>query len=234
MKKIVIILSIGLNLLSCRFGPRATSKGESIKEIMETQLIRDNYVIPDSLFSFFPNDSELYDDLNVMMIRTTNIGKSENHSYIAMNFSISSLLEIFQSDNNELLEPLTSKYKRQALFSTRSEKSNYFILDSERELLKMYDTLILKNEYLEHCKDPLIFRLSKRDELPSFLFDSTTVCGLPSGYEILVLKSGNEIVLPESHIYKWPLLPECIKHGYRSGVAFKENEPYIIYWVIAW
>jgi hypothetical protein len=66
------------------------------------------------------------------------------------------------------------------------------------------------------------------------MYDSTTTCGLPVDYNILTLKSGNEFVLPEKYLYDWAVLPQKIKHGYRCGVAFKEDEPYIFYWVVAW
>jgi len=50
----------------------------------------------------------------------------------------------------------------------------------------------------------------------------------------LVLKSGSNFILPQDRLYEWSVLPDNLKHGYRSGVAFKEDEPYIIYWVVAW
>ena len=63
---------------------------------------------------------------------------------------------------------------------------------------------------------------------------SKNLCGLKDGYIIKVLHSGNEFVLPEHRKFEWDILPTDMHHGYLSGIAHKENEPYIIYWVIAW
>jgi len=99
--------------------------------------------------------------------------------------------------------------------------------------LKAYDSLQLQ-DYYTRLKDKVILSFKESFNDMPFLYDSTTISGLPVGYEILVLKSGNKFVLPEDYLYEWSILPENLKHGYRSGVAFKEGEPYIIYWLVAW
>ena len=58
--------------------------------------------------------------------------------------------------------------------------------------------------------------------------------GFPMGYEVLLLKKGCNFVLPKDYLYDWSVLPDNLKHGYRSGIAFKEEDSYIIYWAIAW
>lgn len=52
--------------------------------------------------------------------------------------------------------------------------------------------------------------------------------------EIYVIKYGNENLLKNDYAYNWSILPERLKHGYTSGVAFNQIDPYIIYWVVVW
>ena len=65
-------------------------------------------------------------------------------------------------------------------------------------------------------------------------FDSTTLCGLSSDYEILILQRGERYVLPEKYKTEWHLMPDNIKHGHLSGVAYSDNNFYIVYWAVAW
>jgi hypothetical protein len=57
---------------------------------------------------------------------------------------------------------------------------------------------------------------------------------LPESYNILILKTNYKNVLDAKYTYTWDLLPERLKHGYTSGVAFNQIDPYIIYWVVVW
>ncbi|HOF16282.1 MAG TPA: hypothetical protein PLF32_09015 [Bacteroidales bacterium] len=143
------------------------------------------------------------------------------------------IIEAYQCENKEFLQQLQEEYSSKSLFVVKSEDKDYFVISSERELLKAYDSLQLQ-DYYTRLKDKVILSFKESFNDMPFLYDSTTISGLPVGYEILVLKSGNKFVLPEDHLYEWSILPENLKHGYRSGVAFKEGEPYIIYWLVAW
>ncbi len=229
MKKIGIILIIGLNVLSCTF----SQKSKDVFSVTEELLKRDNYVIPDSLFLFFPdnNKSIKYENLNIIKI-SENAEKTEI-PFKAIFFTGYEIIEAYQCENKEFLQQLQEEYSSKSLFVVKSEDKDYFVISSERELLKAYDSLQLQ-DYYTRLKDKVILSFKESFNDMPFLYDSTTISGLPVGYEILVLKSGNKFVLPEDHLYEWSILPENLKHGYRSGVAFKEGEPYIIYWLVAW
>ncbi len=229
MKKIGITLIIGLNVLSCTF----SQKSKDVFSVTEELLKRDNYVIPDSLFLFFPdnNKSIKYENLNIIKI-SENAEKTEI-PFKAIFFTGYEIIEAYQCENKEFLQQLQEEYSSKSLFVVKSEDKDYFVISSERELLKAYDSLQLQ-DYYTRLKDKVILSFKESFNDMPFLYDSTTISGLPVGYEILVLKSGNKFVLPEDHLYEWSILPENLKHGYRSGVAFKEGEPYIIYWLVAW
>lgn len=227
MKKIGIILIIGLNVLSCTF----SQKSKDVFSVTKEFLKRDNYVISDSLFFFFPDKSNKYVPLKIAII-FENVERTEIPLCLS-EFDPAKLVEAYQCENKEFLQQLQEEYSSKSLFVVKSEDKDYFVISSERELLKAYDSLQLQ-DYYTRLKDKVILSFKESFNDMPFLYDSTTISGLPVGYEILVLKSGNKFVLPEDHLYEWSILPENLKHGYRSGVAFKEGEPYIIYWLVAW
>ena len=229
MNKLAMILVLGMISSSCTFGQKSL-KNKDFDNIVEDLLERKNYAIPDSLFSFFPNKSVEYKYLAIEeIIENATNTKVSYEPYLFITYKI---VEVYQCENIELLQSLIQKYRQQSIFSVKSESSDYFSISSEIELLKKYDTLQLQ----ENLKVKNIVSLSFKDVFynNSVLYDSATICGLPTGYEILVLKSGSDFVLPPDYLYEWLILPENLRHGYRNGVTFKENELYIIYWVVAW
>lgn len=239
MKRRLILLILGVNVLSCTFSQKNTeitvSTNNPISSRMNELLKRDNYVIPDSLFSFFPDKTDMYEDFKVENI-FVNAEKSEVSLRLS-EFDPTILVEIYQGKNLKILQHLLNDYRFQAISSVKSQNKDYFVLGSERELLKRYDILQLKEQYAKLDDKPLIFNFRESCcdiDFPSRCCDTTTISGLPLGYEILILKSGSDIVLSQDHLYEWSVLPDHLKHGYRGGVAFKEGESYIIYWVIAW
>jgi hypothetical protein len=226
MKKAFVILVVVLSVSSCIFSQKDffSTVGEQLK--------RNNYVIPYSLFSFFPNKTSKYKDLKIVSIFEN--AKKTEPLFNLLEFSTIEIIETYQCDTKESLQELIKEYRSQSIFSVESESKEYFVLGSGWELSKKYDTIQLKEQYIKLEEIPLVFHFRESFEDMPFLYDTTTISGLPSGYEILVLKSGNEFVLPQDQLYEWSVLPDNLKHGYRSGVAFKKNEPYIIYWVMAW
>lgn len=231
MKKILIILIIGLNVSSCTFSQKPSDKKKDFSSMLEESLKRKNYVIPDSLFSFFPDKLDKYKYLKVIYIYN-NAEKTET-PFGAEEFTGYRITEAYQCENTESLQQLMKEYRSQAIFTIKSERKDYFVIGSERELFKEYDTLQLQKNYSK-AKERIVLSFKESFSDMPLLLDTTTISGLPLGYEILVLKSGNSFVLPEDHLYEWSILPEDLRHGYRSGVAFKEDEPYIVYWVVAW
>lgn len=161
-------------------------------------------------------------------------GEITNIPYDPIEFEVSYLSNIYKCNHLMSLNKLILEYKSLSLSSINTESENYFIIGSESDMLKLYDSIYLKNKYQKYKESILILSFHEIFKDFFMLYDSTTICGLPKGYEILVLKSGKDYVLPKKYKTEWSILPPEIKHGYCSGVAFKEGEPYIIYWAVAW
>lgn len=223
MKKLIYILIAIMSLNSCMSGQQKDDKKNQITE---------NYTIPDSLYSFFPDNS--YDCKKFKQtIVVTNAGKTEL-PYFAENFAVQFIAKVYLCNDKSYFTSIKDDFSNQSVNRFKSEDSSYFIISSQRHLINKYDTLNLKNEYLDYQVNSLVMSFYSIFSDEPMFYSSFTTCGLPEGYEILVLKSGNEYVLPEKYKYNWSVLPDKLKHGYSSGVAFKETEPYIIYWVVAW
>ena len=92
MKKTLILLMMSLSALSCTFSQK--DKGKDFFSIVEESLERNNYVIPDSLFSFFPDKSNKYRDLKILEI-FTNTEITEN-SFLSEEFKGYEIIELYQ------------------------------------------------------------------------------------------------------------------------------------------
>lgn len=229
MKKVLIILIVGLTLSSCIFTP----EGRKRKVFSDQLKRRKDYVIPDSLYSFFPNNVKDYNYKSMELGFTIENfwGKGGGRLWY---FSESSLVEVYICYDDKVKKQLIERLRQQSLGSINSEDRNYFIIRSENDLFNEYDTLQLDSLYRLSEEQPLIADFKTFLDFKDALYSAETICGLPTGYKILTLKSGNKKVLPKEYLYDWSILPDEIKHGYRCGVAFKEGEPYLIYWVVAW
>lgn len=220
-----------MNFVSCTSSQNIKENANPIEKAQNRD--RSGYVIPDSIFSFFPDFSSNFKGFE-LIVMTENALKSE-FPLILSEFDPVKIVETYQcnTENSQILE---NQYYKQALFTISSQDSNYFVIGSERELLKRYDSLRLKEKYFRNSKPAIIFYFNEvfNKKQHPFTGDTSTICGLPKDFEILVLKSGNEYVLPQDHFYDWSILPKGLRHGYRSGVAFKKRGTYIIYWVVAW
>ena len=225
--KIIIIFVIGISISSCTFSQK-TSDEKTNDNISN----KGKYVIPDSLFSFFPDKSSKYKGLKMIKF-FENAQQSEN-SLTLLEFDPTKIIKAYQCGNKEILQQLIEEYRSQSMFSIKTESNDYFVMGSAWELSKKYDTLELKEQFIKLNDVPLVFNFRESFYDIPLLYDATTISGLPVGYEMLILKSGNSIVLPQNQLSEWSVLPNNLKHGYRSGVAFKEDTPYIIYWIVAW
>jgi len=190
------------------------------------------YSIPDSLYSFFSDSLIKFDHANLLFYSTNAV--ITDIPYTPMEFEITYLTKIYKYTDTGDFSQFQKEYQSLSLKSIKSEGSDYFIIGSERDMVAKYDTAILKNKYNHFKETNLIINFYELFNRIEQFYDSNTICGLSKGYTILVLKSGNEYIMPEKYKTEWQILPDKIKHGYRSGVAFKGGKPYIIYWVVAW
>lgn len=218
--KLFIFVLLSFFLIGCN--------GQQHKKNIEEQ----KYTIPDSIYSFFPDGSNRFCKMKIESIATA--AEENNIPYFATEFAISFISKIYINSDIEDISKFQKEYKSLAKNIIKSESSDYFIIGSERELVTKYDTVTLKNKYQKFYGTELIINFHEILNRTEKFYDSTTTCGLPKGYIVLVLKSGNDYIMPEKYRTEWKILPENIRHGYRSGVAYKDDEPYIIYWVVSW
>ncbi len=194
------------------------------------QLPEESYIIPDTLYSFF---SEHLNNKSKPITYVTNAGDTDL-PYFAEEFAVTFIVKVYMCRNTSCFASIKRDFTDNKTHEFKSEEGGYFVIGSERDILNGYDTLSLKEQYMNHQNIPLVLNFHEIFKEKQDFYDKTTVCGLPKDYEILVIKSGNEYVLPEKYKYNWSVLPDKLKHGYSSGVAFNKTEPYIIYWVVAW
>lgn len=198
----------------------------------QTEQTSSKYIIPDSIYSFFPNSSQKDKniDLDIIVTNANDIAAP----YFSTEFAVTFLIEIYKyNDPNTLI-----KTQRELEFNSEqtmaSESKDYFIIGSERELISRYDSITLASNYSRVKDNDLILNFHETLNENNKFYAATTICGLPKGYTILLLKSGNKYVMPEKYKTQWSILPDNLKHGYRSGVAFKYGDPFMIFWVVTW
>ena len=218
--KIITLLTFLSLLVMCSSEQR---KKQNIKMIKN-----DKYIIPDSLYAFFPKkDSDCK-----LGIYITNAVEN-NLPYFFEEFSINYIIKVYSYNNNKLVTALKKDFLRTSINKFTAKDSTYFIIGSERNLLKEYDSLQIKNIYHNYQKNSLILNFGDFFKNKSKFYSQYTLCKLPESYDILILKMNYKNVLDAKYTYNWDLLPERLKHGYTSGVAFNQTDPYIIYWVVA-
>jgi hypothetical protein len=190
-------------------------------------------VIPDSLYSFFPKKDSFDLKLNLMSTNAQKDGRQgESDTFLDVHF-----IKNYICKHVTQFEFLVYDLLEEAIDSLSPTDDNYFIIKYESDILKMYDYKTLKEKYQESVNKYIL--PSFHEDIRNFFginYNLTTVCGLPDDYEILIMKSGRNYVLPDNSAWKfdWKLLPTRLKHGYTSGVAYRSYKDPIIYWCIAW
>jgi len=219
MKKYTIIFLI-LVLYACN--------GQNNGNFKKNDEFGIKYTIPDSIYSFFPTN------LSADWLSTNAKVNTSGIPLLPDKFIVNFIVKRYKFNDKDLYNSLIISHKEHSLYFTFSESDDYAIIEGERDLRKQIGDSLLKANYSNLLEKKLIMGFSVIfDREPEF-YSYKNKCGLPDGYEILVLKSGNKFILPEIEKIDWEVLPERLKHGYLSGIAFKESEPYIIYWVVAW
>ena len=194
--------------------------------------MRDFYLIPDSLYSFFPQNDTLFDDLRLESIIGTPKYSSGLDSLCM--FAIIYLAEYYSCNDSSRKQNLLEYYRNMAIRTFKAdENDNYFVIGDEYELIEKYDTSFLRKSYekISDCSFLLPYFSEFGTEI-QLLYDTANICSLPNTYEIFVIKAG--IYTAEDKKNEWRLLPAKIKHGYSSGVAIDRKSPIIIYWSLMW
>lgn len=186
-----------------------------------------NYVIPDSLYDFFPKESN-----KVKLYFIIENAQYTDIPFYNLEYGPVYILKGYEYLNKHKLNKTLEKLNKDALYKFISTDTNYFVIASERNIFSKFDTAYIIKEYLtDKLLIPGFFDIVYYAD---YLYDSITKCGLKPGYEIVVLKLGYEYVLPEKYKVDWDLLPDSKKHGYMSGIAYTKLNNEIIYWVMAW
>lgn len=203
----------------------------------DTQNLKiDSIAIPDSLYTFFPKNDSNSSLILKLYSEGTNARddqrQGENNTFLESYF-----IKMYSCENVALFDSLIHEYMQEAIDSIKPINDNYFIIKYEDDMFKMYSPKILQEKYHESINKYILpsFHSDMR-ELYGLNYDAMTICGLPEDYKILIMKSGRNYVLPENRIWKvdWEILPPELKHGYTSGVAYRNVSDKIIYWCIAW
>lgn len=196
-------------------------------------IMRKSYILPDSLYNFFPQKEPLYGDLIFNKIIGT--PKNDPSSSSLCMFSPSYMGELYTCSDSLKRDQLCRMYKKIAIREFTSSDDNYFIIGSEYELSKKYDSSFFKEAYVKiHDCSYLIPYFQELFDFNEISYDTVTLCTLPSSYNLFVLKSGKCPVLANINSYEWNLLPQNVRHGYNCGVAINPKSPYILYWALLW
>lgn len=224
MRGIIYVLIAMICLNSCMSNQQKDRNSAGI------QLHEENYIIPDTLCSIFQNYSN---KKSKPLISITNAGDTDL-PYFAEEFVITYIVKGYEYQDTAWFTQSEKSLLEKGTLGIEPGKDGYFIIGSERDMLSSFDTIRLKEQYQNHLNTPLVLNFHEIFKEKQNLYDKTTTSGLPDDYKILIVKSGNEYVLPEKYRYDWQLLPEKIRHGYTSGIAYSKKEKSIIYWVVAW
>jgi hypothetical protein len=209
-------------------------------DIIDANMVKpniDQIVIPDSLYAHFPQKQSIK---GLLLCSAGMRAKYSDREGVKMTtFAEAYMMEVYRNleSKKALINRLISECKAMAVDSIRPADGSYFIMTDEREMLLMYQKSRLKAEYRQAI-DKFILPVFHEEmrRLKGINYCTPTLCGLPKEYEILILKSGREYVLPHNDSWKfdWDVLPRQMKHGYSSGIAYGEADGIIIYWCIAW
>ena len=222
MKNIIYVLMAVVCLNSCMSNQQ--------KDNAVVQLPQENYIIPDTLYSFFQKYSN---EKSKLIISVTNAGDTDL-PYFAEEFVITYIVKGYSCQDTSWFTQMKKGLIDNGAYELKSGEERYFVIGSERDMLNSFDTLSLKERYANYLNTPLILNFHEIFKEKQDLYDKTTICGLPGDYEILIIKSGNEYVLPEKYRYDWKLLAEKLRHGYTSGIAYNKTDSSILYWVVTW
>lgn len=218
MRKYVLMLQI-MNFVFCL---------ASCQNIHKSAFFQNDYVIPDSVFHEFDTIKHF-----------TLIGMGGNvvdrqYPYFTDEFELLYRWKVYQCKDSDQMQRFQNQCLRSATYVVNQNDSLFVSFSNERSLRSEYDTIMLERlfENVPDCghlipnfKHICDF-LSNGPKHSRFSQDSIVFC---------VMKFGDGFILPQDYEYNWDLLPDRIKHGYNSGVAFDKNTTNRVYcWTIAW
>lgn len=225
--KLLIIEGYTLVLMLCSCGRLHVSPQQSDMTI-DNLLKRDGYIIPDSLFSFFPSDSNTLDLLECKMISQN---ASKHLDLHVDGFTPFSIVELYETKNISTVREIIDRYMPKALSVVDAGDTSYNALMAHYLVYNKYNVLSIRNLY--NPDGPIVPYFEDVKEQCGMGCEETK-CELIPGTMIITLMRGNDCLLDSLYRYNEPELPQNIRHGYRSGIAAHPDSCYIFYWTIIW
>lgn len=225
--KLLIIVGYTLVLMLCSCGRLHVFPHQSDMTI-DNLLKRDGYIIPDSLFSFFPSDSNTLKLLDCKMI-SQNASKHLNlHDD---DFTPFGIVELYETKNVSTVHKIIDRYMPKALSVVDAGDTSYNALMAYYFAYSKYHALSFRDLYNPDAPIVPYFEAVKDG---CGMGCEETKCELIPGTMIITLMSGNDCLLDSSYRYEELGLPQNMRHGYRSGIAAHPDSCYILYWTVIW
>ena len=141
-------------------------------------------MIPDSLYCFFPQDEPLFS--NLIFEKIIGTPKNDYSSSSLCLFAPSYIGEVYICIDSIKREQLCTMYKKIAKREFAANDNYYFVIGSEYELSKKYDSIFLKNAYVKiQDYSDLIPYFQELFDLNEINYDTITLCTLPSSSLLL-------------------------------------------------
>lgn len=186
--------------------------------------------IPDSLYSFYPKkESSGFTGSGYIETNARRKYGYDKISFFTDAYYIKAQLPSSRYSYNKLIK----ESRENAIDSLELTDDKYFIVRNQEDLFAIYDTLFLREKY-QHSEYILPYFGGYTEARHRNGYQPLSICGLPDDFKIIILKSGRNFVLPVYKKYDWDILPQKVKHGYTSGVAYRTPNDMIVYWCIAW
>lgn len=198
----------------------------SCQDLHKSSFLINDYVIPDSVF---------YDFDTIKHFSLIEMGGDiidRQYPYFTDEFELLYRWKVYQCKDSSRLKRFQDKCIQSVEYVVTQADSLFFTFDNERSLKSEYDTVTLESlfENIPDCGH----LIPDFKNIIDYLSNSTKPFSLDS-MVFYVLKFGDCFILPKDHEYSWNLLPNKIRHGYNSGIAFDKKRPDVIYsWSIAW
>jgi len=226
--KLLVSIALITLLAGCGRVPSFSPGSQYSFITVDYLLKRDGYIIPDSLFSFFPSDSNT---LKMMECKMISQNASKHLDLHVDGFTPFSIVELYETKNISIVHETIDSYMPKALSVVDAGDTSYNAFMAHYLVYSKHHVLSIKDLY--NPDDPIVPYFDDVKERCGMGCEETK-CELIPGTKIITLMSGNDCLLDSSYRYEESELPQNIRHGYRSGIAAHPDSCYILYWTVVW
>jgi hypothetical protein len=190
-------------------------------------------VFPDSIIRFHPQRL----DTNALkqVIASSNAYKLDDTSYQRL-FSVTEFVALYATSSITIRDSIIDWYRSIATSAIQCEANKCFVMTHRNDLLESERNKKLLSQYSTNlstlCVIPLLGENLFSDEFN--VLDKKNEWGIPESYINLTIHSGNAFILPNNYRTEEPFLPQDIRHGYRCGILYRENDKHFIHYTLAW